>query len=714
MKRSDAKKKTITRIGEMQEGNFAIKNSPEAFRILSDGLYSDKEMAIVRELSCNARDANVAAGKDGEPITIHLPTHLEPWFSVTDNGVGLSHDDVMTVYTTYFESTKTESNAYIGALGLGSKSPFSYGDQFTVAVRFDGTKRTYSAFISENGVPAIALMNEQETDESNGLEVSLPVKEEDFRTFEQKVRVALKRFDPLPTIIGHDDFEMESVEYVVEGAGWRIRKSNNYYDKERSTAIQGSVVYPIDSDAMKDLDDGQRTLLSMPLDMDFEIGDLDVAASREALGYDKNTIANIKARLDVVLTELPKQFEQDFKDCKTLWDAKLKWHELFGYSGSAPQGLREIAKTKSFKLEWNGQKLDGNFNLTLDEKIDGKKNKLYGLRIVKFEKARTQFRGREHTADYNGQMSFTPSTSYVFMFDDLNRGSHKRVSAWLEKQRDSVDKDKRVSKVYLLKNLKAEFKKALGGVDINDVSTLSKPVTQATGVKNHGVIVREWNGTNYSHNPRGDWTDTSHDMDVGGFYVEISRYKTYRNGVELDMKPIVDTAADNGIVDLKSKTIYGLNPRWIKAIPKCKGTWINVFDYIEAELTKQVTASNLAQDIANFEAHTKFNWHFSFDGYGETLSKTGFTKADSTFKAFFVARETMKNGNKSKSLEKLQKVASKLNYKLPDATPSHDLDALWTTLIKKYPMVEFVNARDLYDNAAMAKLVEYVNLIDTK
>ena len=73
-------------------GEFRIRNSAKAFKILSDGLYSNKIRAIVRELSCNAVDSHVAADKENVPFEVHLPTMLEPWFSVKDFGIGLDND----------------------------------------------------------------------------------------------------------------------------------------------------------------------------------------------------------------------------------------------------------------------------------------------------------------------------------------------------------------------------------------------------------------------------------------------------------------------------------------------------------------------------------------------------------------------------------------------------------------------------------------------
>ena len=69
---------------------FRIAANKEAFRILSSGLYNDKKLAIIRELSCNAYDSHVMAGKADVPFELHLPTVFEPYFSIKDFGVGLS------------------------------------------------------------------------------------------------------------------------------------------------------------------------------------------------------------------------------------------------------------------------------------------------------------------------------------------------------------------------------------------------------------------------------------------------------------------------------------------------------------------------------------------------------------------------------------------------------------------------------------------------
>ena len=69
---------------------FSIKNSPVAFEILSSKLYSDANMAVVRELLCNAYDSHKACGKQDVPIHVQLPSYLNKNFIIRDYGLGLS------------------------------------------------------------------------------------------------------------------------------------------------------------------------------------------------------------------------------------------------------------------------------------------------------------------------------------------------------------------------------------------------------------------------------------------------------------------------------------------------------------------------------------------------------------------------------------------------------------------------------------------------
>ncbi len=287
-------------------GEFRIRNSAKAFKILSDGLYSNKIRAVIRELSCNAVDSHVGAGKADVPFEVHLPSILEPWFSVRDFGMGLDHNQVTNIYTTYFESTKTDSNDYIGALGLGSKSPFSYTENFTVSAIKGGTKRIYSAFINEMGVPSIALMNEALTDEGNGVEVKFSVTDKyDYNSFRYESQEVFKWFKNKPDVIGVQ-FEHDEIIYKEKNIvpGVHVFGNNSH-----SMALMGNIAYPLSkiSEPGKHFGD-LADLLNCGLLLEFSIGDLDFAASREELSYVPITIKSIKRKLEELNANLVLHF----------------------------------------------------------------------------------------------------------------------------------------------------------------------------------------------------------------------------------------------------------------------------------------------------------------------------------------------------------------------------------------------------------------------
>ena len=111
--------------GVRSASQFNIAQTSKMFKILSDSLYSDKIMAVIRELSTNANDSHISAHNE-DPFKVTLPTNANPSFTIRDFGTGLSQQDMENLYTTYGASSKNDSNDFTGCLGLGSKSPFAY------------------------------------------------------------------------------------------------------------------------------------------------------------------------------------------------------------------------------------------------------------------------------------------------------------------------------------------------------------------------------------------------------------------------------------------------------------------------------------------------------------------------------------------------------------------------------------------------------------
>lgn len=310
--------------------SFSIKATAKSFRILSDGLYSNKIRAIIRELSCNAYDSHVAAGKIDTPYDVRLPTPLDPVFSIRDYGVGLDHNEVTGLFTTFFESTKTDSNDFVGALGLGSKSPFSYTDNFTVTAIKNGIKGVYSAYINDDSIPSLVLLSSSESDEPNGVEIKFSVgSQSDFNQFMTEARNVYTFFSHRPVISGPSNFTFFDQEYTLRDILPGIHQRKAAYDSS-SYAVMGNISYPIVANLpMQDVaaaDKINRLLRDCRLELHFDLGELDFQPSREGLSYNKATVNAIVEKLDGLFAACFKQVS-DTMASLSYWEQCLYYVE---------------------------------------------------------------------------------------------------------------------------------------------------------------------------------------------------------------------------------------------------------------------------------------------------------------------------------------------------------------------------------------------------
>lgn len=307
----------VQKVGNFSTSGFKIAASAKAFQILSSNIYTHKVRAVIREISCNAYDAHVAA-KNPNPFSVHLPTYLEPWFSVRDYGIGLSEDDVRNLYTTYFTSTKTESNEYIGALGLGSKSPFCLVDSFSVTSFFNGEKKVYTCFKDNSGEPQVALLTSELSDEPNGLEVLVPGLEGRRDEFNSEAVEVFSYFDKMPEINNSGVIESIShlrTRYVLQGDGFAFTQS---YGTPK--AVMGNVAYDIPYNYIGDL--------GMTGYVRFAIGDLNFDPGREKLSLDDKTVAKLKERLAEVSDSISEQSLKLVESQPTAWTKAVKVQDL--------------------------------------------------------------------------------------------------------------------------------------------------------------------------------------------------------------------------------------------------------------------------------------------------------------------------------------------------------------------------------------------------
>lgn len=319
----------VTNVPDQKREKFKIQATGKAFSILSNALYQHKVKAVVREIGCNAYDAHIDARNTQTPFDVSLPTKEDPHFKVRDYGIGLAEDKFVEVYTTYFGSSKSDSNDHTGGLGLGSKTPFIMSQSFTVHSYYNGTEYMWHSFVNDNGEPDVMLLTSRPTTEHNGLQVIVPIgqglseteRNALFRQFAEEAQTVYGWFDTIPNVTANGN--PVTITSRLHGSKSKytslkltgVENTTVYYSCDQDKVNQGStiyikmgnVVYPYDLSAVRGLDrfggnivtteaiiryitnTGRLNPVQIPLVIDVDMGAVDIAPSREALSLNNAT-----------------------------------------------------------------------------------------------------------------------------------------------------------------------------------------------------------------------------------------------------------------------------------------------------------------------------------------------------------------------------------------------------------------------------------------
>ena len=748
----------IERGGVQSESTFSIKTNALSFQILSSGLYTDPVMAIVRELSCNAYDAHVAANNADVPFEIHLPNELEPFLSIKDYGVGLSDEDIQGavvpvmrendngeivettdnngntvtartggLYTTYFDSTKTNSNDFIGALGLGSKSPFSYSEAFEVISRHEGKKRTYAIFLNEEGIPSVALMGMINTDEHSGLEVKITIKKEDFYKFKAKTATALTYFPIKPKIIGALNFTFDKIpEYAIKTKEWMI-SANSYHNM---TAVQGNVAYRVDPAQLNEvLDSSLMAFLSRSnIVVFFDIGELEVSANREEIRYDKRTVGAIAKRIGKISTEFTREVEKKIgKINKKYWYACIELNELSLNIFSNSTTIRSFVDPDKVKSKNLKQYIENSGTI--------KYSSVLGYDITRYNVS--NYYGKSTKLKRSVLHStFTPAGGTLVVINDIKRGGLKRLSNYLDEHsyNEAIVITKRVEPYTEIDELlqpvkyvgyKKEFKrlvKELGSPDIHNISEITDELEKVK--VNRELSFYQYDGMvssrSYYSPDKISWARTTGKIDDGGLYIPL-KYASQACLVNSDGKLEPLSFEGEFLVEILNFLISEYNNtndtnhsiHSIRALPtaafnkaKKLDEWVNLFDFGKELLPKYMDEmvfyknKNITPNILEIKDAIKF------DDFVSNIKKLD---KDSIFKLAIMplikGKEKYGPNNSLQRIKMIEELHGKICNKKIVGTAFYENNAF-----DEYPMLTIV--ADLNQDTNWSTLFDYIKLID--
>lgn len=317
-----------------KETQFTIGNPFWVMESLAD-LYSNKELAVVREISTNARDSQVEAGNGDKPIEVTLPTIMNPYFVVKDHGVGMSESELETIYTKFGVSTKRDSNDYNGMLGFGSKAPIAYTSAFTVTAVKDGIK-THAVINKKPDAIVLKVVMTAKTDEPNGVEIRVPVHNHeafsriamDFYRFWFPGTVLVDGVEPEQAV---GSLLADDVLIGDDDNGWA--KGSLYYSVNPGTSyvVMGNVGYRIANPAalFRNSKMGDLSFVAFVPN-----GSVEFVPSREDLKYTdltKRTLQQVISNFEnKILVESKTEIEKA-KDSVEAWKTWNQWGQRLGF-----------------------------------------------------------------------------------------------------------------------------------------------------------------------------------------------------------------------------------------------------------------------------------------------------------------------------------------------------------------------------------------------
>lgn len=316
------KKNTIisTLEGEDIEMKFDEKSIVHLMSLMID-MYSNKILAVIREYSTNAHESHIESGQT-RPIDISLPGVFSPTLKIKDYGLGLNKEDIKRVYSLYGASTKRGTNDVGGMLGLGCKSALTYSDQFTVIGIKDGVKTIVSVSRDEKGAGHMKIVKEEETDEPNGVEITIPVKQADTAQFKKTADEFFKYWPEGSVLVDGSapkKIEVDETALVLSENMFAVMSTNTYYGNNRKHKIvQGNIAYPFEFEGFSPY----QLVVYVP------VGTVDFVPSREELQFTTRTKEAL-SKIEKEYEELVKTaVEKEIDSCKTKNEALLKKKEF--------------------------------------------------------------------------------------------------------------------------------------------------------------------------------------------------------------------------------------------------------------------------------------------------------------------------------------------------------------------------------------------------
>ena len=732
---------------EFGESNFGIRSKEDLkhiFSVMRNKIYSNKILAVLREYSTNACDAHIESNQRARPIEVTLPVTGAPVLKIRDYGTGLSENDIRNVYAMYGASTKRGSSELNGQLGFGSKAAFSYSNSYTIVSYHEGKENIYEAYVDDNTeLGAITLLSSTPTDKPSGIEIRVTVQLTDIPNFRETAGKLYKHFTVTPIVTnGLGQLKIDKPSYKLRGTTWGLRDQDGHSHSVENMAVMGNVAYPLSKqvlqDNLKNHPDWKKVeqLLACPVDFFVPVGQLSIAASREALEYDKKSLRAISELLTTAIKEITDEFTRRVAACNDLVEARARYKLITHGELRALAGL--ITNSKE-GISYKGTRItDYRFALPSlthdvgeeeDETVTSESS--YTVRLTERQGKSTEVK----TSWLNHGREFEISDESKIFIQNTDDKPILRIRNYLEK-------NPTVKRCHLFKpqapngslaNLSTEmgipekYFISLVGIDPMKIEAASKADSphKAKHARKVFRMIADHNPRNHGYADSTYWEPITIDGDQEYYYVYLDRFmpqfatnarsvsnSTFRESIAA-IEQLTGTNIRNRIIGIK-----------LSAADRVLPTWKNVRTVLEEGLTTQL--SNVVPRIENASyRNLRQNQTIAYlqqSGLTDPGSMNAFpvTSPMRVLLTRFRAAES-ESGQNTNLLDRVRQVAGQLGVTIPtlDAqinTASARVTDHLNQVLNRYPMLRLVGGGYGFRADANFRLAvtQYVNLVDSQ
>jgi len=622
------KQKVISSEGiSSKDCSFDTEDSGYMASLLRDSIYSNKELAAIRETTTNAMDSHFDSGIQDKPIHVKLPTLEDKTCSIRDFGNGISFERMDTAYNLFGKSTKREDNFQsenqAGCFGIGRFAPLAIegNDSFIVKTFQNGKLGVYEVRINDKNNNTVYNIGTFDTDQPNGLEISFSIGDCEVNYFNRTAKECFSFFSVLPVITNDPSFsfgdhipEFDFEKDLSDGVKYKIRRKNDGQKK----VIMANIAYNFDKHELlrkiessfseKDYNNIDDLLNSFSIHLYVLPKEVSFPPSRENLTLDKKTVINLGNYFLKIYDNLVEDYSKKISATKTLKEALALSKKVFPF-------YRKVYDELSF----NGVFL----NIFHPFKISGKNY---------YFRSKVRGYGRVLKSDNTDRIHFDEIEKLYINIEG------KRSAA---KFKDNIESDSREDNIEIkepkeLENLiNLVGGKDKLGIEIVDISNWSFEVKTRTGAKASNLSkVEKKSGVKFFKFKYSDVSDrrcskplTEDEIDEldeleEKYYIPTKHFSVKNSSARLEFFEY-----EAARITFEIKNIYIIRENDIKDL---ESSWVNLDEKIKSEIKHK--KYDIRKSIINAHPSFRIYSHENSSMFGLSLYKSIIKKDKSPLK----------------------------------------------------------------------------------